>query len=89
VIVCFTWVFFRAADLPAAVEYCRSMLGLTTPQSGAGLIGGLIYQPYYVVSMLLAAIVVWLCPQTWDFTRTITWRRPCGSRPSSGWRSWP
>ena len=75
VIVCFTWVFFRAADLPAAVQYCQSMLGLTTPQSGAGLIGGLIYQPYYVVSMLLAAMVVWSCPQTWDFTRTITWKK--------------
>ena len=75
VIVCFTWVFFRATDLPAAVEYCRSMLGLNTPQSGAGLIGGLIYQPYYVGSMLLAAIVVWLCPQTWDFTRKITWTK--------------
>ncbi|NUQ63267.1 MAG: MBOAT family protein [Pirellulales bacterium] len=71
-IVCFTWVFFRAADLPSAVEYCRSMLGLTSPQSGAGLIGGLIYQPYYVVSMLLTAVVVWACPQTWDFTRRIT-----------------
>ena len=75
VIVCFAWVFFRAADLPAAVEYCRSMLGLTTPQSGAGLIGGLIYQPYYVASMLLAAIVVWFFPQTWDFTRKITWTK--------------
>lgn len=72
VIVCFTWVFFRAADLPAAIGYCSSMLGLTTPQSGAGLIGGLIYQPYYVISMVLAAIVIWLCPQTWDFTRRIT-----------------
>ena len=75
VIVCFTWVFFRAADVTAAVEYCRSMLGLTTPQAGAGLMGGLIYQPYYVISMLLAAIVVWLCPQTWDFTRKITWKK--------------
>ncbi|MBM4090073.1 MAG: MBOAT family protein [Planctomycetes bacterium] len=74
-IVCVTWVFFRAADLPAAVEYCRGMLGLTTPQAGAGLIGGLIYQPYYLGSMLLAAIVVWGCPQTWDFTRRITWRK--------------
>jgi len=72
-IVCFAWVFFRAADLPAAVDYFRGMFGLTTPQPGSGLIGGLIYQPYYVGSMLLAAIVVWLCPQTWDFTRKITW----------------
>ena len=75
VIVCFEGVFFRAADLPAAVEYSRSMLGLTTPQAGEGLIAGLIYQPYYVVSMLLAAIVVWICPQTWDFTRKITWKK--------------
>ena len=73
VILCFTWVFFRAADLPEAVQYCRSMLGLTAQQPGAGLIGGLIYQPYYVASMLLAAIVVWFFPQTWDFTRKITW----------------
>ncbi len=29
------------ADLPAAVEYCRSMLGLPAPQAGADLIGGL------------------------------------------------
>ena len=74
-VVCFAWVFFRAADLPAAMQYCGSMLGLTTPQPGAGLIGGLIYQPYYVVSMLLAAIVAWFCPQTWDFTRKITWTK--------------
>jgi alginate O-acetyltransferase complex protein AlgI len=51
------------------------MLGLTTPQPGAGLIGGLIYQPYYVASMLLAAVVAWFCPQTWDFTRKITWTK--------------
>jgi alginate O-acetyltransferase complex protein AlgI len=75
VIVCFAWVFFRAADLSAAVRYCQSMLGLTTPQSGAGLVGGLIYQPYYVGSLLLAAAVIWRCPQTWDFTRSITWTK--------------
>jgi alginate O-acetyltransferase complex protein AlgI len=75
VIVCFAWVFFRAADLSAALQYCGSMLALTTPQSGAGLIGGLIYQPYYLASILVAAVVVWLCPQTWDFTRRITWAK--------------
>jgi alginate O-acetyltransferase complex protein AlgI len=75
VIVTFTWVFFRAVDLPAALDYCRSMLGLATPAPGADLIAGLIYQPYYVASMLLAAFVAWFCPQTWDFTRTITWRK--------------
>jgi len=72
VIVCFTWVFFRAVDLPSALQYCQSMLGLSSAQSGAGLVGGLIYQPYYIASMFLAAFVVWFCPQTWDFTRKIT-----------------
>ena len=75
VIICFTWVFFRAADLPAAVQYCQSMLGLTTPQPGAGLVGGLIYQPYYLGSMLLAAIIAWYCPQTWNFTGHISWKK--------------
>ena len=30
VIVLFTWVFFRAKDLPAAVAYCATMLGFGT-----------------------------------------------------------
>lgn len=74
-IVCCTWVLFRTADLPAAVDYFRSMLGLTTPQPGAGLVGGLIYQPYYVSSLLLSAMVVWACPQSWDFTRHLTLKK--------------
>jgi len=75
VIVCFAWVFFRAEDLPAAIQYCGSMLGMAKAQPGAGLIGGVIYQPYYVGTMLMAAIVTWFCPQTWDFTRRITWTK--------------
>ena len=54
-IVVFAWVFFRARDLPSALAYCQSMLGLGTPQAGAGLIAGVIYQPYYLLSVLLAA----------------------------------
>jgi alginate O-acetyltransferase complex protein AlgI len=40
--------------------------------AGAGLLNGLIYQPYYLGTFLLAAVVTWSCPQTWDWTRTIT-----------------
>jgi alginate O-acetyltransferase complex protein AlgI len=75
VIVCFAWVFFRANTLPAALSYCASLLGFGHPQSGAALIGGVIYQPYYVASLAVAAALTWLCPQTWDFTRRITWQR--------------
>ena len=71
-IVCFTWVFFRAETLGRALDYCAAMIGLGTAQPGADLVAGIIYQPYYVVCMVLAAVVTWGCPQTWDFTRRLT-----------------
>ncbi len=73
VILLFTWVFFRAPDLAASLAYCRAMLGAGTAAPAAGLIGGVLYRPYYLLSFLLAAGVVWAAPQTWDFTRRITW----------------
>ena len=72
-IVLVTWVFFRAPDLPSAFRYLGGMAGLGTPQEGAGLLAGIVYQPYYLATFLLAAAVVWTCPQTWDWTRTLTW----------------
>ncbi len=72
-IVTFSWVFFRAPDLPAALQYCGSMLGMVRPDDGARLLDGVLYQPYYLLVMALAAAFVWASPQTWTFTRTITW----------------
>ena len=77
-IILFSWVFFRAADLGAAVTYCGSMLGIGSPHDGGGLIGGVIYQPYFLLTLAAAAGFVWAAPQTWDFTRKITW-------PKVGW----
>jgi alginate O-acetyltransferase complex protein AlgI len=37
------------------------------------LLGGLLYQPYYVATFAAAAVVTWACPQTWDWTRTLSW----------------
>ena len=73
VVVLVAWVFFRARDLPAAAAYCRTLAGLGEPQVGAGLLAGLVYRPYFLLSMVAAAVVVWGCPQTWDFTRRLTW----------------
>ena len=73
--VVLAWVFFRAADLPAAVAYLGSMFGLSAARPGAGLVAGIIYQPYYLLTFALAALVVWGAPQTWDFTRRLTWPR--------------
>ncbi|MFP4054968.1 MAG: MBOAT family O-acyltransferase [Phycisphaerae bacterium] len=71
-IVLITWVFFRATTLQEATDYLARMFGLGAEQAGAGLIGGIIYQPYYLVMFVVAAVIVWAAPQTWDFTRRIT-----------------
>ncbi|MGH9162948.1 MAG: MBOAT family O-acyltransferase [Vicinamibacteraceae bacterium] len=73
VLLLFTWVFFRASDLPAAMRYVANMVGYGTPQEGAGLLAGIVYQPYYVLMVALAALITWGAPQTWDWTRTLTW----------------
>jgi len=71
-VVLFTWVFFRASDLPQAVRYLGDMLALGEPHQGAGLLAGLVYKPYYLGTFLLAGVIVWGAPQTWDWTRTLT-----------------
>ncbi len=68
-----TWVFFRSPDLSSALGYLKSMAGFGAAQEGAGLLAGIIYQPYYLLSFIIAGVVVWGCPQTWDFTRRMTW----------------
>ena len=72
-IVVVAWVFFRASDLPGALEYLRSMFGMGSVQPGAALLSGIIYQPYYVVSFLAGVLAVWAVPDVWDWTQRITW----------------
>lgn len=72
-IVLIAWVFFRADTLPEAWRYLGCMFGWTTcPESGF-VVRGLTWNPYYVLHFLLAALVVWGLPQSWDFTRRLTW----------------
>jgi len=72
-IVCVAWVFFRASDLPSAVAYLESMFGLASTQEGSGLIGGVIYDRYYVALVAAAAAIALFAPQSWDWTRRVTW----------------
>lgn len=67
-----TWVFFRAETLADATRYLGNMAGIGQQEPGALLVGGIIYQPFYIVMMSIAAIVVWGGPQTWDWTRSLT-----------------
>ena len=66
------WVFFRAPDLPSAMRYLGDMAGVRAIDPGAMLLRGIVYQPYYLGTFVVAGFVAWACPQTWDWTRTIT-----------------
>ncbi len=73
VIVLIGWVFFRAATLHQAFNHLGAMFGLNHVLPAASLVSGIIHKPYYFFSIALAAIVVWLGIQTWDWTQRITW----------------
>jgi alginate O-acetyltransferase complex protein AlgI len=74
-LILFTWVFFRAKDLPAAITYVGSMLGMSSVHEGASVMAGILYQPYYIVCFVLAGLWVWWGPDTWDYTQKLTWRK--------------
>jgi alginate O-acetyltransferase complex protein AlgI len=66
------WVFFRAADLPRALGYLADMFGARALPDGARLISGVLFQPYLLLALALAALVVWAGRQTWDWTQRLT-----------------
>lgn len=76
-IVVIAWVFFRADTLPDAFRYLTSMFGCgVSPESGT-VVAGLIYNPYYLSNFVLAGLVIWGLPQSWDFTRKLNWWKIC------------
>ncbi len=78
VLVLVSWVFFRAPNLEVALAYLGSMAGIGEPQPQAALLGGLIYQPYYLLTFTIAALVTWAAPQTWDVCRHLSWPKAWG-----------
>jgi alginate O-acetyltransferase complex protein AlgI len=72
VLVMLGWVFFRAPDLSSAMRYLGFLAGTGDVHPAAQLLDGVVYQPYYLGTFLLAGIITWGCPQTWDWTRTLT-----------------
>lgn len=74
-IVLVGWVFFRASDLSKALAYLASMFGLGRHSETSALLPGLIYKPYYLMAVVLAAIMVWFVPDTWEWTQTLSRRK--------------
>jgi alginate O-acetyltransferase complex protein AlgI len=48
------------------------MFGFGHAQPGAVLLSGILYKPYYLLSIATAALVVWFGKQTWDWTQQMT-----------------
>jgi alginate O-acetyltransferase complex protein AlgI len=71
-IILVSWVFFRSQDVTSALHYCSAMFG-AGGFGGGGLLRGVLHQPYYLGTFLVAALATWAFPQTWDWTRTLTW----------------
>lgn len=74
-VVMLAWVFFRAPDLPAAVEYLGRLFAISPTLPAANLVGGVIYKPYYLLSFGVAGVVVWTCPTVWAWTQELTARK--------------
>ncbi len=71
VLVLIAWVFFRAETFSGALNYLGSMFGLVTVPNTSLLLDGLLYSPYHLMAMTVAAFVVWWAPQTWDWSRQL------------------
>ncbi len=71
ILVMIGWVFFRADTLGGAVSYLQSMFGLAVVPETSLLLGGLLYTPYNMLAVAIAGVVVWFCPQSWDWSRTL------------------
>ncbi|MEE8522639.1 MAG: MBOAT family protein, partial [Thermoanaerobaculia bacterium] len=78
-LVLISWVFFRAASLGDALGYLANMAGLGEVQPGAVLLGGILYQPYYLATFVLAAAVTWGMPRSIDWLRCLTWPKALAS----------
>lgn len=72
-IVTLAWVFFRAGDLHRAGEYLASMFACGHTAENNALLDGILLQPYYLLSFLVAGAIVWGGRDTWGWTRQITW----------------
>jgi alginate O-acetyltransferase complex protein AlgI len=72
VIVCLSWVFFRAKTLGQALTFFGSLFGLTHVSPASEVVAGAMYAPYYTSLFLLSAVVVWGMPNTWAFTSKLS-----------------
>jgi alginate O-acetyltransferase complex protein AlgI len=74
-VVCLSWVFFRAKTLQEATRYLASMFGAAHAGAQSDVVAGAIYTPYHAAMFVVAALVVWALPNTWVFTSRLSFAR--------------
>jgi len=74
-IVCLSWVFFRAKTLGQAVTYLGSLFGANPISEASEVVSGALYQPYYLGLFALCAVVVFAMPNSWQLTARLSWPR--------------
>jgi alginate O-acetyltransferase complex protein AlgI len=70
--VTLAWILFRADSLAEALQYFDSLLPSHQPAGNTELVTALIQTPYHLGSLVLASVVAFLAPQTWNWTRNVT-----------------
>jgi alginate O-acetyltransferase complex protein AlgI len=71
-LVSLLWVLFRAPDLPGAMDFYAHLFGLAHAGDVAALVSAMVWKPYFIVTLALAAAVCWLGPTTLDWTHRLT-----------------
>ena len=64
--VSLSWVLFRSPGLAEAGRYFGNLVGAGPVQEGAALLSGVLYQPYYLLTFAIAAVVVWQVEDTYS-----------------------
>jgi alginate O-acetyltransferase complex protein AlgI len=67
-----TWIFFRADSLADALTYLQSLAPNDNTSPNLALTSATIQTPYHLGSLLLASLIAFIAPQTWDWTRQIS-----------------
>ena len=74
-IVCLSWVFFRAKTLGEAVDYLSSLFGVSAVSEASNVVSGALYQPYYLGLFALSSVAVFAMPNSWELTARLSWPR--------------
>jgi alginate O-acetyltransferase complex protein AlgI len=71
-VVCVSWVFFRAKTLGQALVYLGSMFGLAATTPASDVVAGALYTPYHGALFVVCGALVWGMPNTWQLTERLS-----------------